>query len=735
MKNLLLGIFLIWSIPFSWAQEKITGHIMDSEGKGIAGVNIIWKETIIGTTTNKTGHFSIPQPPKDVNTLVLSHVGFETKYWTWKGQKSAHIQLTESSELEGIELVDKKNGISISNIDPIKTESVNEVELNKFACCDLAGSFATQQSVKTKTTNVITNAKELQLLGVSGVYNQVLFDGFPLQRGLQYTYGVSGFSGTLLRSIEVSKGANSALQDPTSIAGIINVRLKKPNDDEKFMANLFINQFGENHWNTHYSFSGKTWKNLIGLSMVQPAKRTDNNKDGFLDLPLLERYHFFNTFQYGNKKDWGWFSTTGIRFINENRIGGEIDFLHNHRGEKNKYGQDISFNQAELWSKNIYRWDDDHFLNFMVSGAYHDQESYFGTTRYDANQTLAYAKAMYSNSASEKHKWKIGSTFRLQDLDETITFLENSLKRTYAGNYITENTTLGTFGEHSTRFFNDRLTLNTGLRFDYHFQSDWYITPRILAKYDLNENASIRTSIGTGWRAPSIFSEQAKVLASGKDINIDPNISTEKGRNFGINYTHNYDWDNFVGYISADFYQTNFTDQLFVNYERDLNTIYIQNLSSGSRSRGGQVEFSTTFKENIDLKLAYTYTENTRKQNGERIKLPFYVPHRFGIAASFRTLEDKLHFDVNTHYNAAVKVPTNKFTSTKGENYWLLNGQVAYYKKRFKFYGGVENLLNYKMPNPILSSNNPFSKDFETAFAWGPIRGRELYLGITYKID
>jgi hypothetical protein len=43
----------------------------------------------------------------------------------------------------------------------VKTELINQAELKKAACCDLAGCFETQGTVQAMTTNIITNAKEL----------------------------------------------------------------------------------------------------------------------------------------------------------------------------------------------------------------------------------------------------------------------------------------------------------------------------------------------------------------------------------------------------------------------------------------------------------------------------------------------------------------------------------------------------------------------------------------------
>ena len=152
--------------------QTITGHVKSDSGELLIGANIYWMNTTIGAVTDVNGNFSI-QPQENGSGLVASFVGFKPDTLYWSGQKKINFVLVEET-LETVELTTKKQGLTISNVQAIKTENISKVELNKFACCDLAGGFNTQLTVESKTTNVITNSKELRILGLAGVYNQVL---------------------------------------------------------------------------------------------------------------------------------------------------------------------------------------------------------------------------------------------------------------------------------------------------------------------------------------------------------------------------------------------------------------------------------------------------------------------------------------------------------------------------------------------------------------------------------
>ena len=59
--------------------------------------------------------------------------------------------------------------------------------------------------------------------------------------------------------------------------------------------------------------------------------------------------------------------------------------------------------------------------------------------------------------------------------------------------------------------------------------------------------------------------------------------------------------------------------------------------------------------------------------------------------------------------------------------------------KNTQLYIGVQNLFNYKQNiSPLVGYNDPttpsgFSPFFDTAYAYAPIHGREMYLGIKWN--
>jgi outer membrane receptor protein involved in Fe transport len=67
--------------------------------------------------------------------------------------------------------------------------------------------------------------------------------------------------------------------------------------------------------------------------------------------------------------------------------------------------------------------------------------------------------------------------------------------------------------------------------------------------------------------------------------------------------------------------------------------------------------------------------------------------------------------------------------------YALLNAQLTRGFKRLDIYVGVENLTNYRQPNPIEGAANPYGPTFDAAMVWGPVYGRLTYAGLRYRIE
>jgi outer membrane receptor for ferrienterochelin and colicin len=735
-------IFIVGLLfPIGLFAQKIEGKVTDTKNEALTGASVYWLDNNQGTMTEINGDFSIAFNEISNKKLISSYVGFKSDTIEITNQKYVKFTLAAIKSLSEVVITEERDGIILSNIDPIKTENITQTELKKAACCDLAGCFETQLTVQPQTSNVITNAKELRILGLSGVYNQVLVDGFPMIQALSYTYGISGIPGTLVENIFVSKGANSVLQGYESISGQINVITKDAANTDKLLLNFYVNSFMEKHLNANYAFKKGKWRNITAVQTVQPANKTDNDKDNFLDLPLLTRYLIYNKLNYGKESDWGWSTKIGLKYLNEERIGGQYTFNANtDQGNTSVYGQTVNFTQPEIYTKTGYRFNNKHNIAIFANSFFHQQNSFFGTTKYNATQSNFYANLQYELAYNKLHTLKTGLSFRHLNIHEKIEFTDTILNRSYNGDYKRIENIPGIFAENTMSFLNNKITWISGLRLDHHNQFGSTLTPRMLLKYDLSSKTVVRANIGTGWRTVNLFSENIGLLVSSRDIIFAEKLLPERALNYGINMVHKYEINKQSGYLSADFYRTDFQNQIFPDYDSDSKSAIIKNFKGPSISNGFQLELNIKIAKRFDIKTGYNYLDVYRIEADKKNQLPFNPKHRVLGAISFKPLSKKFNIDINVHWFDKQRLPNTKANPIAfqrpdySEAFTLYNAQFTYNFKKIELYIGCENIFNFRQLQPILSWQNPFGPYFDTSSVWGPTRGREIYSGVRFKL-
>lgn len=739
MRLFLIALLSILSLGAAISQAPVTGIVLDQNDHLLIGAQVYWVDGA-GTLTDSNGRFIIDAHHDGMHQLVARFVGYKPDTLTVGPDFECTYYLKPLGDLEAVEIVEQRDGVFISNLNTIKTETITQVELRKAACCDLAGCFETQTTVQPQVTNVITNAKELRILGLSGVYNQILVDGLPMIQGLTYTYGLSGIPGTLVDNIHVSKGANSVVQGYESMVGQINVETKDPQETDRLYLNGYINNFGERHLNANVVAKRGKWSNLTTLHTVQPAGVVDRDGDRFMDLPRLTRYMVFNRTHYGNDDQKGLFSRMNVRFMNERRIGGQVNFdPEKHLEDTEVYGQQVLIEQPEISTRTGYRFNNRTQLVFLASAFAHAQDAWFGTVHFDARQKNAYANLQIEHNYGETHSFKAGVSYRHLTLSETIDFSER-LDRTYDGRYVRVENIPGMFAENTAGFFNNRLTWIAGVRVDQHNVFGSITTPRSLLKYDLSENTSVRASAGFGWRTVNLFSENNLLMIGARDVAITEELRPETSWNYGANFTHNFSGDKASGFFTLDYYRTVFGNQIFPDYDVSPDLAIVGNFTGTAISEGFQAEVSVRLFKRLELKSGYNYLYVYREMNGERVLLPFNAMHKVVNTFSYKPSNEKWHVDANIHSYGRQRLPGTASNPEEhrrpdfSEPYTVVSVQWTSIFKRFECYAGVENVFDFRQLRPIISWEDPFSRYFDTSSVWGPTRGREIYLGVRFTM-
>ena len=135
--------------------------------------------------------------------------------------------------------------------------------------------------------------------------------------GAAQAQGLSFIPGTWVESIQITKGSGSVINGYESIAGQINAELQKPSLDEKLFVNAYAANDGRYELNTHLNTKvSDRWHTGLYVHGNTRTLKSDNNDDGFLDLPLAKQINVMNRWQYTNTEH-GFVSFINVRAMND----------------------------------------------------------------------------------------------------------------------------------------------------------------------------------------------------------------------------------------------------------------------------------------------------------------------------------------------------------------------------------------------------------------------------------
>jgi outer membrane receptor for ferrienterochelin and colicins len=721
----------------------VTGVVMEADNKGnfhpLQGATVIWLGTGKGVMTGDDGIFKIPADT--IQRLIISYAGYESDTISVHPEDEIRVVMASGGHLKEVKVTTRQKASYISVLNPIRTQVMTDKELFKAACCNLSESFETNPSVDVSYNDAVTGSKQIQLLGLSGSYTQLTVENLPGPRGIATPLGLNSIAGPWVESIQLTKGIGSVANGYESIAGQINIELKKPENSERLFANAYINDLSKTDLNLNLAQKlGSKWS--MGILLHDDFlnnKKLDVNNDGFRDLPTGNLFSVLNRWKFDNGK--GWLMQFGIRVLTDRRTGGDINYdPSKDKLTTNYYGLGITTNRLEGFAKIGYVFPQKKYKSFglQLSSFQHEQDSYFGLTTYNARQNNFYSNLIYQSIiGTTAHKFRTG-----------LSFVYDNYKEDFRNtNYDRKEAVPGAFFEY-TYDPSDKFSAIVGLRIDHNSLYGFFVTPRLHLRYEPIKGTTIRVSGGRGERTANIFAENLGVLISSRQINILGNspgkaygLHPEIAWNEGISLDQKFQLFNRQGFISIDFFRTDFQNQVVVDVDKSAREVEFYDLIGQSYSNSFQFEINHEVLRKLDLRLAYRLFDVKTTYHGELLERPLVAKHRAfaNVAYEFRGWK----FDYTITYNGVKRIP---FTGdnpvqyqlpVKSPSYILMNAQISKTlgkKYPLDVYIGSENLMNYYQKNPVLASDQPFGPYFDASLVWGPLSGRMFYTGLRYKI-
>ena len=733
----------------SWAQ--ITGRITDGE-QPIAGATIYLPEENKGTLSQLDGGFSIELSSNKIRELVVSYVGFLPKKiaLSSSNQKLGTLVLEADTSLEEV--------IISGNLKPVnRLESTIPVEvyspafLQQNPSPNLFEGIQFINGIRPQINCSVCNTGDIHINGLEGPYTFVLIDGMPIVSSLASVYGLNGIPTGMIEKVEIIKGPAGTLYGSQAVGGLINVITKLPEYSPRFFSDIYGTSWQEFNADLGFSTSlGEKVNSLTGMNGFIYDQPIDNNNDNFTDVTQQKRFSIFQKFAWqSNTEKKG---SLALRYLYEDRWGGELGWTPEYRGGDEIYGESIYTNRFELIGQQTLSsaWE------MQYSFTQHQQNSVYGDTFFEADEKIGFLQAIWRKEKG-KSNWLAGLSTRYNWYDDN-TPATQSERGTRPNQYWLP----GAFLENEISLKEQHKFL-IGLRLDHHPNHGIISTPRLGYKINFDPQTLLRLNLGTGFRVVNIFTEDHAALTGARDLVIEEALNPEQSYNVNINfYKKLYTSSGWILGFETAAWHTLFNNQILPDYDSNPNEIRYTNLDGRAVSQGLSANLEAVF-ESFRANLGASFLDVFTEENSEKIRPVFTEKWSATWAISLPLFNENTQLDYTGNLYGPMRLPLLGDRDPRAEYspVWSLqNLKLSIVKdNNMRFFVGIKNLLNWTPAknNPFLiarandpfdrglsydangdilpTTNNPNALSFDPTYIYAPNQGRRFFIGLNYTLS
>lgn len=758
-KRLYITRYLFTLILFVCSAElpaqtgRLSGSVVSAVGPlSSATIAINGKGKILAADTS--GNFSIGNinyGKLQVHITAAGYLPFDSVFLFNGNTPSLIINMQQDNSLVD-EVVISGTMKAVSKMSsPIPVEVYTPAFFKKNPTPNIFEGLQLVNGVQPQLNCNVCNTGDIHINGMEGPYTMILIDGMPVVSSLSTVYGLSGIPNSIVKRIEIVKGPASTLYGSEAVGGLINIITKDAVSADRFKLDLSGTSVGEINADISSGYTLNKVSGLLGINYFNYQQRRDINNDNFTDIALQNRISVFNKWSTALSSSVK--TTLALRYIYENRWGGEMQWQEKFRGSDSVYGESVVTKRVEVLNTTSFG----KYSSLDFSYNYHRQQSFYGTVKYFATQQVAFAQWKWSKTI-QSHDLLVGIPLR-------YTFYDDNTPGTATvdGRNKADNSFLPGIFVQDEWALNKKLTMLSGLRYDYNSQHGSIITPRLSFKYSPNHTNTIRLSGGNGYRVVNLFTEDHAALTGAREVVIVSALKPEQSWNGNINYS------SFIrhssGFINLDIsgFYTYFTNKIVGDYFTDATKIIYDNLDGYAVSKGITINTDFSFSNSLKIMAGATlmdvYQVN-KTTDGKMIRTPqLFAPKLSGtFTASYTLPKVNVVVDLTGKLNGPMYLPVvpGDFRDEQSPWYCIMNLQlVKSFTTGFELYAGVKNLLDFIPSNPLLHPDDPFNKaggkyfdaagnpradtnpngyTFDPSYNYGPVQGTKIFAGLRWQI-
>jgi outer membrane receptor for ferrienterochelin and colicin len=661
----------------------------------------------------------------------------------------------------------------------MKTEAISSVTIDNLNAVNLSEAIRLSPGVRVSNECSMCGVKRIMLNGMKGEQTTILVDNLPVHTMISGYYAVDAIPTTGIDRIEVARGAGASLTAPEAIGGTINVISIEP---EKTGLDLdvtldhdglkMVGALGQ-----YVSNSGATRMSLVGqydkhhqvdedgnLVNEEPKQENQNlvfrlSQDIGLHNNVTLRVGLVQSEVFGGPMLGGEFADGKARsaqdvidkYDGEGAEGYQLfeggDVREQFVGKAWETAEWIDTERDEVSATWLREFNEKWNMTLSTSYARHTQDSFYEGFDYYAEDTMQYYDARFNVAIADSHLLTFGTDRRDEEMRSfSEQGAENPAYTSDSFDYLVKALYV-----QDTWYINDSIEAMLVLRHD-DVQADFVdpnkpgveidesiLSPRFDVRWMHNDQWISRISAGRGWRAPlSFFETDHGILDGEQGFQIDIH---DLERSKSVTYSISYDFDGLTATGAMAWTE-------------------VQNLATLRETANG-VPLLTQLEDDAsvfvaDLSLGYQLTDNLtgnfaleRYAYDDNFKSSYAIaPVEERVSASFDWMRGDWNAFVSAvwyscrnlaeygydGYNVADEngaVPSS-VKPLKATSFFVLDFKVGYQiNESFNVYVGASNLLDYRQ---VIDEDTPLFFDpsgaFDVGYIYGPLRGREAYLGL-----
>ena len=645
------------------------------------------------------------------------------------------IYKDRADSLEATVFTGERSGNYLSRSKDMRVEVISAAGLQKMACCNVAESFENSASVTVGYSDAVTGARQIRLLGLSGIYTQMLDESRPVMRGILSPFALTYAPGQWLESIQIAKGSSSVTSGVESMTGQINMEHRKPTDEIPFFMSL--TGMSDSRVSGDVASSLQIGDHLSTVILGHADANFhpfDMNGDGFMDDPQVRQFNVANRWLYYDPRFQIRF---GVNAIQDRRNGGQPGYDRQTYTPGTPWGSQIGNRLLGAYLKIgiPLREDQSSSVALVTDFTSQQMDAAFGSAAYLARQNSGFANLIWRNQVNENHDFTIGASYTFDRLVEALSRPVPAGRNEYNGT--TDLSNLALYGEY-TFHMEDKLSAIGGISVNNYGSDGWRVSPRATLRYQPGEALILRLNAGRGIRAAMPLTDNIGVFSTGKLWTGIYNAHLlEDAWTYGGNATVYIPigQDPESTYFSLDFFRTQFGQQLIVDYEHIADGIdfYASN-GAPSYTNTFQADFAIEPIERLTVNITARYTHAKVEMAGQGLVERPMTPRFKGVLnLQYKTNLSRWIFDFTAALNGSARA--YGFMQMEGGRtpvYPMLFAQVTRRFKGIDVYLGAENLTGFRQQKVVWGV--PETPSFDASAVWGPLMGLRVDAGLRITI-